>query len=47
MSKFQWNDPFLIEDQLSLEEKMIRDTAEKYSNEKLMPRIKEAWKNAI
>ena len=45
MSKFQWDDPFLIEDQLSLEEKMIRDTAEKYSKEKLMPRIKEAWKN--
>ena len=45
MTKFQWNDPFLIEDQLSLEEKMIRDTAEKYSKEKLMPRIKEAWKN--
>ena len=45
MTKFQWNDPFLIEDQLSLEEKMVRDTAEKYSKEKLMPRIKEAWKN--
>ena len=45
MTVFQWSDPFLLEDQLSLEEKMIMQTACKYSQEKLMPRIKTAWKN--
>lgn len=45
MTVFQWSDPFLLEDQLSLEEKMIMKTACKYSQEKLMPRIKTAWKN--
>ena len=45
MTVFQWSDPFLLEDQLSLEEKMIMQTACKYSQEKLMPRIKIAWKN--
>ena len=45
MTVFQWSDPFLLEDQLSLEEKMIMQTACKYSQEKLMPRIKKAWKN--
>jgi len=45
MTVFQWSDPFLLEEQLSLEEKMIMQTAGKYSQEKLMPRIKTAWKN--
>lgn len=39
MSPFQWDDPFLFEDQLSAEEKLIRDTARRYAQEKLMPRI--------
>lgn len=42
MSIFQWDDPFLFEDQLSAEEKLIRDTARRYAQEKLMPRILEA-----
>ena len=45
MTKFQWSDPFLLEEQLSLEEKMIVKTANQYSQEKLFPRIKSAWKN--
>ena len=45
MTKFQWSDPFLLEEQLSLEEKMIMKTANQYSQEKLFPRIKSAWKN--
>ena len=45
MTKFQWSDPFLLEEQLSLEEKMIMRTANQYSQEKLFPRIKSAWKN--
>ncbi len=42
MSHFKWDDPFLAEDQLSSEEKLIRDTAKRYAQEKLMPRILEA-----
>ena len=39
MSNFQWQDPFLLDEQLSIEEKMIRDTAQKYSQDKLQSRI--------
>ena len=39
---FKWDDPFLLNDQLSGEERMIRDTARKYCQDKLMPRILEA-----
>ncbi|MBS0271791.1 MAG: acyl-CoA dehydrogenase [Proteobacteria bacterium] len=42
MSNFQWDDPFLFEQQLTAEETLIRDTARKYAQEKLMPRILEA-----
>jgi glutaryl-CoA dehydrogenase len=44
MSKptFRWEDPFLLNDQLSNEERMVRDAARKYCQEKLMPRVLEA-----
>ncbi|MCY4073652.1 MAG: acyl-CoA dehydrogenase [Chloroflexi bacterium] len=38
-SQFRWDDPFLLEDQLSEEERMVRDLAQEYCQEKLMPRI--------
>jgi glutaryl-CoA dehydrogenase len=37
--RFDWQDPFLIAQQLSEEEILIRDTARQYAQEKLMPRI--------
>lgn len=37
--RFDWQDPFLLEQQLTSEEKLIRDTARDYAQEKLMPRI--------
>ncbi|MEM7496651.1 MAG: acyl-CoA dehydrogenase [Pseudomonadota bacterium] len=40
---FRWEDPFLIEDQLSEEERMVRDTAAAYAAEKLAPRVIEAF----
>jgi glutaryl-CoA dehydrogenase len=43
--QFQWDDPFLLENQLSDEERMIRDTARDYAQDKLMPRILEAYRN--
>ncbi|MDP1717702.1 MAG: acyl-CoA dehydrogenase [Burkholderiales bacterium] len=39
--KFQWDDPLLIEELLTEDERMIRDTARSYAQEKLAPRILE------
>ncbi len=40
--EFQWDDPFLFEDQLTEEERMVRDSARAYCQEKLLPRVLEA-----
>ena len=40
--RFSWDDPFLLEDQLSEEERRIRDEARAYAQDKLMPRVLEA-----
>jgi glutaryl-CoA dehydrogenase len=42
---FVWEDPFLLEDQLSGEERMVRDSARAYCQEKLRPRILEAHRH--
>ncbi|MSO93878.1 MAG: acyl-CoA dehydrogenase [Rhodospirillales bacterium] len=39
---FQWDDPLFLERQLTEEERLIRDSARAYAQEKLMPRIVEA-----
>ena len=44
-ASFQWEDPFLLEEQLSDEERMIRDTARAYAEEKLAPRIRAAYRD--
>ena len=41
-STFKWADPFLLNDQLSEEERMIRDSTHDYCQGKLMPRVLEA-----
>ncbi|MEM7438011.1 MAG: acyl-CoA dehydrogenase [Pseudomonadota bacterium] len=43
LGPFQWDDPFMLEDQLTEEERMIRDSARAYAQDKLMPRIKDAF----
>ncbi|ACY17378.1 acyl-CoA dehydrogenase [Haliangium ochraceum] len=40
--RFDWSDPFLLEAQLSDDERMIRDSARDYAQELLMPRVLEA-----
>ena len=42
---FQWDDPLLLDQQLGEEEIMIRDTARAYAQDKLAPRIREAYAN--
>jgi len=39
---FKWDDPLLLEDQLTEDERMVRDSARGYAQAKLMPRILEA-----
>ena len=43
--EFQWDDPFLFDTQLNDEERMVRDTARDYAQDKLMPRILEAYRH--
>ena len=43
--QFVWDDPFLLEEQLSEEERMIRDTTKDYAQDKLMSRVVEANRN--
>jgi len=40
---FQWDDPFLLTDQLTDDERLISETARAYAQEKLLPRIVEAY----
>lgn len=42
---FNWDDPFLIEQQLTNEERMIRDAAHAYCQDKLMPRVLEQFRH--
>jgi glutaryl-CoA dehydrogenase len=45
--KFNWEDPLLLEDSLTEEERLIRDSARAYAQDKLMPRILEANRKEI
>ncbi|WP_372605265.1 acyl-CoA dehydrogenase [Actibacterium sp.] len=40
---FTWDDPFLLNDLLTEEERMIRDTANAYAQDKLQPRVEHAF----
>ena len=42
---FQWDDPLLLDDQLSEEERMVRDAARAYCQDKLQPRVLEAFRH--
>lgn len=43
LSSFKWEDPFLLDDQLTDEERMVVDTARAFADEKLRPRVREAY----
>ena len=44
-AKFAWDDPLLLNDQLSEEERMVRDAARAYCQDKLAPRVVLAFRN--
>jgi glutaryl-CoA dehydrogenase len=43
-ARFDWADPLLLEDALSEEERLIRDSARAYCQDRLMPRIQKAFR---
>ena len=45
LSRFNWDDPFFLEQQLNEEERMMRDAARTFAKEKLQPRVIEAYAN--
>src|SRR5690606_14187187 len=42
-NSFSWNDPFLLDEQLTEDERMIRDTGAAFAADKLAPRVEEAY----
>ncbi|RMC33333.1 acyl-CoA dehydrogenase [Paracoccus alkanivorans] len=42
---FSWSDPFLLDEQLTEEERMIRDSAAAFAAESLAPRVQDAYMN--
>ncbi|MBL4834674.1 MAG: acyl-CoA dehydrogenase [Pseudomonas sp.] len=44
-AQFNWVDPLLLEQQLTEEERMVRDSAASYCQEKLMPRVLESFRH--
>jgi glutaryl-CoA dehydrogenase len=44
---FDWEDPFRFESQLTEEQRMVRDTARDYAQEKLLPRVQNAFRNEV
>ena len=44
-AKFHWEDPLLLDQQLSSDERLVRDSAAAYCQERLLPRVTEAFRN--
>jgi glutaryl-CoA dehydrogenase len=42
---FHWDDPLLLEEELASDERMVRDTARGYAQDKLLPRVVEAFRH--
>jgi glutaryl-CoA dehydrogenase len=45
LSRFDWEDPFRLNDQLTEEERMLRDAARDYAQSKLQPRVVAAYRD--
>lgn len=44
-ARFNWEDPLLLEQQLTQEERMVRDSAARFAADKLAPRVLEAFRH--
>ena len=47
LGQFDWEDPFRLNDQLTEEERAIRDAARAYAQDKLQPRVIEAFRDEV
>lgn len=47
LSSFNWDDPFLLEDQLSENERMLRDSVRAFAEENLAPRVVNSYDNEV
>lgn len=47
MSNFKWDDPFFLDEQLTEDERMIKDTARDYAQDKLFPRVLQANRDEV
>jgi glutaryl-CoA dehydrogenase len=47
LGRFNWEDPFRLEDQFTEEERMLRDAARAYAQDKLQPRVIEAYRDEV
>jgi glutaryl-CoA dehydrogenase len=43
MGRFDWQDPFALDAELTVEERMVRDAARAYARERLLPRVTRAF----
>ena len=44
-ARFKWEDPLLLDSQLSDDERMVQEAARRYATDKLLPRVLEAFRN--
>ena len=44
-AKFRWDDPLLLDEQLTEDERLVREAARRYAQDKLMPRVLDAFRN--
>ena len=47
MNRYDWSDPFLLDEQLTDDERMVRDTARAYAEDRLAPRIIDAFAHEV
>ncbi|MEQ1539885.1 MAG: acyl-CoA dehydrogenase family protein, partial [Sphingorhabdus sp.] len=47
LARFDWSDPFSLDDQLTEEERMIRDAAHGFAQDELQPRVIKAFREEI
>ena len=45
MPAFHWNDPLLLDQQITADERAVRDAARAYCQDKLAPRVLEAFRH--
>jgi len=47
LSSFDWEDPFFLDDQLTEDERMVRDAARAYAQDKLQTRVIDAYRDEV